>query len=60
MELPIPILSKFISYQFLLILFKGANHEQLSQNNYSACGAPLKVWGDFFEKKVFHGNLKEG
>ena len=32
-ELLIPILNKFISYQFLLILLEGANHEQSSQNN---------------------------
>ena len=29
----IPTLNRFISYQFLLILLEGENHEQLSQNN---------------------------
>ena len=34
-ESVIPTLNKFISYQFLLILLKGANHEQSSENNKS-------------------------
>ena len=32
-ELLIPTLNKFISYQFLLILLEEANHKQSSQNN---------------------------
>ena len=32
-ELLIPTLNKFISYQFLHILLEGVNHEQSSQNN---------------------------
>ena len=32
-ELLIPTLNKFISYQFLLILLEVENHEQSSQNN---------------------------
>ena len=32
-ELLIPTLNKFISYQLLLILLEGANHDQSSQNN---------------------------
>ena len=34
-ELLIPTLNKFISYQLLLVLLEGANHEQSSQNNES-------------------------
>ena len=32
-ELLIPTLNKLISFQFLLILLEGANHEQSLQNN---------------------------
>ena len=49
-ELLIPSLNKFISYQFLLILLEGANHEQTSQNNVVL---PPKVWGIFLKKKLF-------
>ena len=40
MELLIRILNKFISYQFLLILLEGPNHEQSPQNNYSTYDIP--------------------
>ena len=39
-ELLIPTLNKFISYQFLHILLEGVNDEQSSQNNKSTCGTP--------------------
>ena len=32
-ELLIPTLNKFISYQFLHILLEGVNHKQSSENN---------------------------
>ena len=52
MELLIPTLNKFITYQFLLILLEGANHEQSSQNNFSTCGT-TKYKKLFFKKKAF-------
>ena len=54
MELLIPTLNKIISYQFLLILLEGTNHEQSSQSNESICLIPPKIWGDIFRKEVFH------
>ena len=39
-ELLIPTLNKFISYQFLHTLLEGVNDEQSSQNNKSTCGTP--------------------
>ena len=63
MELLIPTLNKFISYQFLLVLLEGANHEQSSQNNYSTCGTlPPEVWEFFFFflEKTFHSNSEQG
>ena len=63
MELLIPTLNKFISYQFLLVLLEGANHEQSSQNNYSTCGTlPPEVWEvfAFFLKKLFAAIQNKG
>ena len=54
-----PTLSKFISYQFLLILLEGANNEQSSQNNLSTCGTPPLKYERFFLKKAFRSNSEE-
>ena len=52
-----PILNKIISYQFLVALLEGANHEQSSQNNQSSwCSPPpLKYGRDFFQKRFSWG-----
>ena len=49
-----PTLKKIISYQFSLILLKGINHEQSSQNSESTCCSPLK-YGGGFQEKLFMG-----
>ena len=51
-----PILNKIISYQFLVALLEGANHEQSSQNNQSSWCSPPKVWEGFFPKTFFMGD----
>ena len=57
MDIPIPTLIKIISYQFLLTLLEGTNHEQTSQNNQPTWCFSLKH-GEFFSKKCIHGMTK--
>ena len=57
MELLIPALHKIISYQLLVILLKGANHERSSQNSFSLHGALKKVWEEFFSKEAMGEKL---
>ena len=49
-EVLMPTLHKISSYQFLLILLEGGNHEQSSQDNQSTWCLPhsLKYVGVFF------------
>ena len=53
MELLISTVNKIISYQFLVILLEGANHEQSSQINQSVWCSPQKYGRGFFQKKFF-------
>ena len=52
-----PTSGKISSYQFLLILLEGKNHEQSLRNNQSTqcVSRPLKYKGNIFQKEAYHG-----